>query len=102
LHDGALIITENQIAAAGCFLPLTENPYISKELGTRHRAAIGISEQTDAIAIIVSEETGVISLANGGKITRFLDEKTLRQLLVSLCAPKPEGLHAWARRFGNK
>ena len=69
----------NRIVAAGCFLPLTLDPYLSKELGTRHRAAIGITEETDAVAIIVSEETGTISLAIGGKITRDLDGATLRK-----------------------
>ena len=65
LHDGAVIVQHNGIIAAGCFLPLTLDPYLSKELGTRHRAAIGITEETDAMAIIVSEETGTISLALG-------------------------------------
>ena len=78
LHDGAVIVQRNRIIAAGCFLPLTLDPYLSQELGTRHRAAIGITEETDAIAIIVSEETGTISLATGGKITRSLDAATLR------------------------
>jgi diadenylate cyclase len=78
LHDGAVIVQQHRIAAAGCFLPLTLDPDLSKELGTRHRAAIGITEETDAIAVIVSEETGIISLAIGGKITRGLDGSTLR------------------------
>jgi diadenylate cyclase len=81
LHDGAVIVQRNRIIAAGCFLPLTLDPYLSKELGTRHRAAIGITEETDAVAIIVSEETGTISLAIGGKITRDLDGATLRTAL---------------------
>lgn len=81
LHDGAVIVQHNRILAAGCFLPLTLDPYLSKELGTRHRAAIGITEETDAVAIIVSEETGTISLAIGGKITRDLDGATLRAAL---------------------
>lgn len=83
LHDGAVIIQENILAAAGCFLPLTENPNLSKELGARHRAAIGITEVSDAVAIIISEETGVISLAHNGKLTRYLDEKTLRSTLLN-------------------
>jgi len=78
LHDGAVIIQQNRIVAAGCFLPLTTDPYLSKELGTRHRAAIGVTEETDAIAIIVSEETGTISLAIEGKITRNLHGENLR------------------------
>lgn len=72
LHDGAVIFQRNQIAAAGCYLPLSENPFISKELGTRHRAALGLSEVTDAITIIVSEETGAISIAIDGDLHRDL------------------------------
>ena len=72
LHDGAVILHKNQIAAAGCYLPLSESPFISKELGTRHRAALGLSEVTDAITIIVSEETGAISLALDGELYRDL------------------------------
>lgn len=83
LHDGAVIIQHNRIIAAGCFLPLTLDPYLSKELGTRHRAAIGITEETDAIAIIVSEETGAISSAIEGIITRNLDGSKLRAILSS-------------------
>jgi len=72
LHDGAVILQKNRIAAAGCYLPLSENPFISKELGTRHRAALGISEVTDAITIVVSEETGAVSLTTNGDINRNL------------------------------
>jgi diadenylate cyclase len=78
LHDGAVIIQNGRIAAAACFLPLTVKPRLSKELGTRHRAAIGVTEETDAVAIIVSEETGSISFAHHGEIERFLDPDTLR------------------------
>jgi diadenylate cyclase len=84
LHDGAVIVQNNRIIAAGCFLPLTLDPYLSKELGTRHRAAIGITEETDAVTIIVSEETGTISLAVGGKITRDLDGASLRAALQNV------------------
>ena len=83
LHDGAVIVQRNRIIAAGCFLPLTLDPYLSKELGTRHRAAIGITEETDAVAVIVSEETGIISAAVEGKITRNLDGTGLRDLLLA-------------------
>lgn len=83
LHDGAVIIQDNVLAAAGCFLPLTENPNLSKELGARHRAAIGITEISDAVGIVISEETGVISLAHNGKLTRYLDEKTMRSTLLN-------------------
>src|SRR2546427_9533003 len=78
LHDGAVIVQNDRIAAAACFLPLTVKPRLSKDLGTRHRAAIGITEETDAVAIVVSEETGAISLAHHGEIERFLDPDTLR------------------------
>lgn len=98
LHDGAVIIQGNQIVAAGCYLPLTEEPNLGKELGTRHRAGIGISEQSDAVAIIVSEETGIISIAHDGVLTRYLDEKKLRILLSELCSPEKSegiGLKSW-------
>ncbi|MCK6255238.1 diadenylate cyclase CdaA [Fictibacillus sp. KIGAM418] len=81
LHDGAVILRQNEIVAAGCYLPLTESPFVSKELGTRHRAAIGVSEVTDAITVIVSEETGSISITKNGEIHRNLNEETLRALL---------------------
>jgi uncharacterized protein (TIGR00159 family) len=81
LHDGAVIVQQNRIIAAGCFLPLTLDPHLSKELGTRHRAAIGITEETDSVTVIVSEETGIISAAMGGKITRNLDGTGLRAIL---------------------
>jgi diadenylate cyclase len=81
LHDGAVIVHKKRILAAGCFLPLTLDPHLSKELGTRHRAAIGITEETDAIAVIVSEETGTISLAVGGKIIRNYTGSSLRAAL---------------------
>lgn len=81
LHDGAVIVQGDRVTAAACFLPLTLDPYLSKELGTRHRAAIGITEETDAIAIVVSEETGKISAVYGGEITRNLDGPRLLKLL---------------------
>lgn len=81
LHDGAVIIRGNRIKAAGCLLPLTELRNLSKELGTRHRAAIGLSEQTDALVLIVSEETGTISLARGGALQRYLTEDDIKDLL---------------------
>ena len=82
LHDGAVIIRGDRVAAAGCFLPLSENPYIQKELGTRHRAALGLTEITDALVIVVSEETGAISVGIDGALTRIMDEKMLRELLL--------------------
>ena len=88
LHDGAVIIKEDKIKAAGCFLPLTDNMSLSRELGTRHRAALGISEKSDALAIVVSEETGAISIAENGSIARYLDTKTLEQILLDMYKPK--------------
>lgn len=81
LHDGAVIIKNNRLMAAGCLLPLSSNKYISKELGTRHRAAMGMTESSDALIVIVSEETGAISMAVEGKLQRFLDTSTLRDLM---------------------
>ena len=82
LHDGAVVIRKGQILAAGCLLPLTDNPNISRALGTRHRAGIGITEKSDSMAIIVSEETGNISVAENGKINRFLNIEKLSQILL--------------------
>jgi diadenylate cyclase len=84
LHDGAVIIRGDRISAAACFLPLSMNPVLSTQLGTRHRAGIGITEETDAIAIIVSEETGSISLAVAGKIERDLTVEQLRDRMGTL------------------
>jgi len=83
LHDGAVIIQKDRLAAAACFLPLSMNPVLSTQVGTRHRAGIGITEETDAIAVIVSEETGAISLAVGGKLDRDLTVEQLREHLSS-------------------
>ncbi|CAN5642750.1 diadenylate cyclase CdaA [soil metagenome] len=83
LHDGAVIIQNERIAAASVFLPLTKNPSISRELGTRHRAAIGITEGSDAISVVVSEETGLITFIEGGNVRRNVDTKTLRKLLLT-------------------
>jgi diadenylate cyclase len=84
LHDGAVIIQERKISAAGCFLPLTVNTELSKSLGTRHRAGIGLTEETDAIVIIVSEETGTISTGFKGVLNRDVDEKGLKKILDEL------------------
>jgi diadenylate cyclase len=83
LHDGAVIIQRNNVAAAACYLPLSESPFISKELGTRHRAALGISEVTDSVTIIVSEETGHISLTKNGELHRAINTEQLKELLTS-------------------
>ncbi|MGL5353763.1 MAG: diadenylate cyclase CdaA, partial [Clostridium sp.] len=84
LHDGATIIRKNKIVASGCVLPLTNNTTINKKLGTRHRAAIGLSENSDALVIVVSEETGVISLAINGRLTRNYDKDKLRVILLKI------------------
>ncbi len=84
LHDGAVIVQENRVAAAACFLPLTVNPRLSRDLGTRHRAAIGLTEESDALAIVISEETGQISLALDGRIERDLTADDLRERIRSL------------------
>ena len=84
LHDGAVIVQKDRIAAAACFLPLSMNPVLSTQLGTRHRAGIGVTEETDAIAVIVSEETGAISLAVSGKIERDLTVEQLRERIGEL------------------
>ncbi|NOZ00387.1 MAG: TIGR00159 family protein [Deltaproteobacteria bacterium] len=88
LHDGAVIIRKGRISHAGCFLPLTENPRVDKQLGTRHRAAIGLTEGTDAVVIVVSEESGIISLAEHGELKRGLDAVSLRDELMKLFGPK--------------
>jgi len=120
LHDGALIIRGDRLVAAGCLLPLTERPGLSRALGTRHRAAIGITEETDAVAVVVSEETGTISLAREGRLTRGLTEEELKGTLLALSGPQPlprasfsvpsfrvpmpvrvPGIWQWARRRGE-
>jgi len=83
LHDGAVVIKDERIAAASVFLPLTKNPEISRDLGTRHRAAIGITEGTDAISIVVSEETGLVTFVEGGRVRRNVDTAGLRKLLFT-------------------
>ncbi len=102
LHDGAVIVQRNRIAAAGCYLPLSESPFISKELGTRHRAALGISEVTDAVTIIVSEETGAVSLTANGDIDRNLDmeefEARLRRVWFGL-TPEKKDTSIWKWRW---
>jgi len=87
LHDGAVVIRGHRAAAAACFLPLTLNPMLSKDLGTRHRAAIGITEDTDAVAVVVSEETGLISFVQGGRIRRGLDGTRLRAAILDALEP---------------
>lgn len=105
LHDGAVIIQKNSIAAAACYLPLSESPFISKELGTRHRAAIGISEVTDAITIVVSEETGGISLTANGELHRELSLEEFEQRLRKAWfgdSPDEKKASIWRWRGGKK
>ena len=93
LHDGAVIIRDNRIIAASCFLPLTQNSELNIELGTRHRAAIGITETSDCISLVVSEETGKISLALDGTLTRNLTVDSLQRALSKLLSPEPTHLN---------
>ena len=97
LHDGAVVVRNGRITAAACFLPLSENSSISRELGTRHRAAIGISETTDATVLIVSEETGTISMAHDGRLTRYLDAKGLNSILTELLGAEESAHHLFGR-----
>ncbi len=98
LHDGALVIRNDIALAAKCLLPLSQSPDIDPALGTRHRAAVGISEQTDAIVVVVSEESGMISVVEDGKMVRGLTEEMLRSRLVQAFAPVPKERKRW--RFG--
>ena len=100
LHDGAVILQEGRVAAAACFLPLTVNPRVGRELGTRHRAAIGLTEECDAVAVVVSEETGLISLALDGRIERGLSGDQLRERLRALVLLRRSGRrHVGARSY---
>jgi len=101
LHDGATIISEGRIMAAGCVLPLSENEKLSKDLGTRHRAGIGITEVTDAVSLIVSEETGTISVATGGEIKRGLSPEALENLLVRELISSNEDKDVKKKVFSN-
>ncbi len=99
LHDGAVVIKDRRIQSAACFLPLSSNPAIDVKLGTRHRAGLGISEVSDAIAVIVSEETGTISVAREGRLIRYLDENLLRNILAAeLVTPIDRPDSIWKRR----
>lgn len=109
LHDGATIIRNDRILAAGCFLPLSANYDISKKLGTRHRAALGISENSDALVIVVSEETGVVSLAINGKLTRGYTKDKLKDILIRIILIRfsknnsfKERVKTWKRKVNSK
>lgn len=90
LHDGAIIVRGDRIVSATCYLPLSDNMNISKDLGTRHRAALGMSEVSDALIVVVSEETGAVSVAQGGQLYRAVDEEQLRKMLMDIQATKKE------------
>ena len=94
MHDGAMIIRDGKVYAAACILPLSDNLQISRELGTRHRAGVGMSEVSDAVVVIVSEETGIISMARGGRLTRHLDRAALEEILNPLYLQQETSL--WA------
>ncbi|MBR6444784.1 MAG: diadenylate cyclase CdaA [Firmicutes bacterium] len=106
LHDGALLVRGDRLLAAGCVLPLTASKNLNKNLGTRHRAGIGITENSDAIAYIVSEETGVISMAEDGNLTRFMDiknvEKNLLRLYLAVPDEEPSGVSGFVDRLRKK
>ena len=106
LHDGAVIMQGNRVTAATCYLPLSKNPEIPKHLGTRHRAAVGVSESTDSVTIVVSEETGKVTLAEGGALSSPLSPDELRERLSELCtpeqAPRQMGLRLWKGRQNNE
>lgn len=96
LHDGAIIIQHNEIASAGSILPLSKDPHIPKQFGTRHRAALGLTEETDAVAIVLSEETGSISLVKGGIISQGIDSQALKKSLEEILMPKKESF-TWGK-----
>lgn len=104
LHDGAIVIHGNRVTAATCYLPLSDNMAISKDLGTRHRAAVGVSEVTDSLTIVVSEETGRVSVAEGGALTRIADAESLRKILAQVEKPAEESgrFKLWKGRLKNE
>ncbi len=102
LHDGAVIIRDGRLAAAGCMLPLSENSHLSRDLGMRHRAGIGMSERSDALVVIVSEETGGISVAEDGLLKRHLSADTFETLLRRELMPAEEGGSRWKQLFKRK
>jgi len=102
LHDGAVIVRGTSIVAAGCFLPLSDDLAVSRELGTRHRAALGVSTVSDSVTIVVSEETGAISIARDGKLVRYIDSKALRDVLETLFIPSSSPGIAWPSKWREK
>lgn len=103
LHDGAMIVRDGRLHAAGCFLPLSDNSEISRELGTRHRAALGMSEVSDALVVVVSEETGYVTVCRNGRLERGVSMERLREALTSALTPDPEGSEKmFDRRKGRR
>ena len=110
LHDGAVIVKGNKILSAGCFLPLTQEAGVAKELGTRHRAALGITEESNVMAIVVSEETGIISVAKSGQLQRYMTIDKLKEKIETIYGISPLAIEAKAdvadkkkrKRFFNK
>ncbi|MGE5261920.1 MAG: diadenylate cyclase CdaA [Acidobacteriota bacterium] len=102
LHDGAVIIREDRVVAAACMLPLSESRSLERDMGTRHRAAVGVTEGTDAIAIVISEETGTISVAYNGRLVRRMDEGELSRLLHRLYHPPASVEHWWSHNGSEK
>lgn len=100
LHDGAVIVRGGTLIAAGCFLPLSDDMTVSRELGTRHRAAVGVSMASDSVTLVVSEETGAISMARDGKLVRYIDAKALHDILEGLFLQKDNGnpVFLWGKR----
>lgn len=97
LHDGGVIISGNRIVAAGCLFPLCQRPELSRGLGTRHRAAMGLTEETDVIAIVVSEETGTVSISTRGRLSRDFDEERLRRFLAAVLTKEQTATSRWTR-----
>jgi len=102
LHDGGVAIRGERVIAAGCLFPLSDNPRISRSLGTRHRAAIGLTEQTDAIVVVISEETGSVSIAINGRLTRNLDKEGLERVLNNICRPPRHKKRHFIKIFKRK
>ena len=105
LHDGAIIIRNDRIVSATCYLPLSDNMGLSKDLGTRHRAAVGMSEVSDALIIVVSEETGYVSVAQGGRLDRNISKEKLREYLEDIQNKKSESrsvLAKWKGRLSHE
>jgi diadenylate cyclase len=98
LHDGGIIIENGRIIAAGCLFPLTENPKISKHLGTRHRAAVGLTDETDAVVIVVSEETGIVSLAKEGRLSRDIKKEDLTKVLANILGQPKKPKFSFSRQ----